>query len=38
MDGLWLLAAEVAGSSCHNYYTIKKKKLKRALSKEPFLK
>lgn len=22
MDGLWLLAAEVAGSSCHNYYTI----------------
>lgn len=26
MDGLWVLAAEVAGSSCHNYYTIKKKK------------
>ncbi|KAL2311661.1 hypothetical protein Nmel_003396 [Mimus melanotis] len=26
MDGLWLLAAEVAGSSCHNYYTIKTKK------------
>lgn len=24
MDGLWLLAAKVAGSSCHNYYTIKK--------------
>lgn len=27
MDGLWLLAAEVAGSSCHNYYAIKKKSL-----------